>query len=94
MHGCDSSVRILGLLTICFTFMALTNSLGVSNELGCFIGGVTISATISAREKNDHTQHGLTAHMHSVLDFFLAIFFANVGTHLYVAQATVLLFFG
>eukprot|EP00038_Savillea_parva_P029296 m.70162 g.70162 ORF g.70162 m.70162 type:complete len:850 (+) comp8628_c0_seq1:102-2651(+) len=81
IHGYDSSVRILALLTICFAFMALTNSLGVSNELGCFIGGVTISATLSTREATQ--KDGVTSQMHSVLDFFLAIFFANVGTHLY-----------
>jgi Kef-type K+ transport system membrane component KefB len=81
IHGYDSSVRILALLTICFAFMALTNTLGVSNELGCFIGGVTISATLSTREATH--KDGVTSQMHSVLDFFLAIFFANVGTHLY-----------
>lgn len=83
MHGYDSSVRMLALLTVCFAFMALTNSLGVSNELGCFIGGVTISATMSTREV--HHKNSVISQMHSVLDFFLAIFFANVGTHLYPA---------
>lgn len=45
----DSSVRVLALLSVCFMFMGLTNALGVSNELGCFIAGVTTTASLHTR---------------------------------------------
>eukprot|EP00040_Diaphanoeca_grandis_P035486 m.223331 g.223331 ORF g.223331 m.223331 type:complete len:797 (-) comp33399_c0_seq1:132-2522(-) len=79
----DSSVQILALLSICFVFMALTHILGISNELGCFIAGVTISATLSVREGSAHHHNFAVPLMVPVQDFFVCIFFTSVGTHLY-----------
>eukprot|EP00041_Stephanoeca_diplocostata_P033660 m.1118132 g.1118132 ORF g.1118132 m.1118132 type:complete len:865 (+) comp24382_c1_seq3:350-2944(+) len=76
----DSSVRVLALLSVCFVFMGMTNALGVSNELGCFIAGVTTTASLHTRETSEHAVVHL---MVPVRDIFLAVFFANVGTHIY-----------
>lgn len=83
----DSSVQLLALLSICFVFMALTHLLGVSNELGCFVAGVTISATLNGRENvgavNHHHNNMALQQMIPLQDFFVSIFFMSVGTHLY-----------
>lgn len=88
---------MVAVISVVVVVMAESKSVSISSssvrifrvDFSTLFPQVTISATISAREKNDHTEHGLTSHMHSVLDFFLAIFFANVGTHLYVVCPTV-----
>ena len=41
----DMSVRMLGLLAACFAVMSLTDIMGVSNELGCFVAGLMISGS-------------------------------------------------
>eukprot|EP00039_Didymoeca_costata_P008811 m.116781 g.116781 ORF g.116781 m.116781 type:complete len:175 (+) comp14241_c0_seq11:1969-2493(+) len=88
---------MLGLLSICFGVMSLTDLLGVSTELGCFVAGVMISASQSyggsrtagyiggAPELNNPHGgvHGLIAAVQPVQDMFLAIFLSSVGMHLY-----------
>lgn len=81
INGREGSVKMLGLLAICFTVMSLTDILGVSNELGCFVAGVMISA--SQPSSRDRPMHGLIATIEPVRDCFLAIFLASVGMHIY-----------
>jgi Kef-type K+ transport system membrane component KefB len=81
LNGREGSVKMLGLLAICFTGMKLTELLNVSGELGCFVAGVMISA--SQPSSRDRPIHDLIAAIGPVRDCFLAIFLASVGMHIY-----------
>jgi Kef-type K+ transport system membrane component KefB len=79
----DDSVKMLGLLAICFAVMSLTDLLGVSNELGCFVAGIMISASAGSSALGREKIHSLINAVQSVRDCFLAIFLASVGMHIY-----------
>eukprot|EP01062_Namystynia_karyoxenos_P030843 TRINITY_DN22947_c0_g1_i1.p1 TRINITY_DN22947_c0_g1~~TRINITY_DN22947_c0_g1_i1.p1 ORF type:complete len:896 (+),score=265.77 TRINITY_DN22947_c0_g1_i1:67-2688(+) len=68
---------LLGCCALCFIFMCITERLHISMEVGCFVYGTTLSAL--PRHEIERIEH-VTRPMQ---DFFIAVFFAAIGLHIY-----------
>lgn len=66
-------------LTWCFVFILAAQALGLSVEIGAFVAGVSL-AQLRYNEE-------LIRRVHPLVDFFLAVFFVSLGTHLQVSAA-------
>nr|XP_002739865.1 PREDICTED: transmembrane and coiled-coil domain-containing protein 3-like [Saccoglossus kowalevskii] len=76
-HGCREML-VLGSMSLAFIMLMVTDLLGISMELGCFLSGVIISS---------HS-HGTVAEEISILtepvrDVFACLFFASIGLHVF-----------
>ncbi|XP_077987807.1 transmembrane and coiled-coil domain-containing protein 3-like isoform X2 [Glandiceps talaboti] len=76
-HGSHEMI-MLGSLGLAFVMLMVTDLLGISMELGCFLSGVIISSQ----------SHGSMAEEVAILtepvrDFFACLFFASIGLHVF-----------
>lgn len=67
----------LGVITFCFVFLQLTEILGISMELGCFVAGTLISS------RGETLAEKLTKLLEPAKDFFSCLFFASIGLHVF-----------
>ncbi|XP_028413313.1 transmembrane and coiled-coil domain-containing protein 3-like isoform X2 [Dendronephthya gigantea] len=67
----------LGVLAFCFVFLQLTEILGISMELGCFMAGTMISS------QGEAVTQKLNILLEPIKDVFSCIFFASIGLHVF-----------
>eukprot|EP00051_Salpingoeca_urceolata_P012309 m.152656 g.152656 ORF g.152656 m.152656 type:complete len:163 (-) comp17444_c0_seq2:50-538(-) len=97
LNTAADNIKLLALLGVCFSMLKITEHLEASAELGCFIAGLMLKIAQGHYGKGSHGSPGTASQLHEgghawasvihviepVKDFFLAIFFASVGMHLY-----------
>jgi len=70
----NPELLFLGPLSICFAFMFISESLGITIAMGAFIAGLSLSALPYSFEISNETR--------GVRDFFVTIFFVTLGMQL------------
>ncbi|XP_073255813.1 transmembrane and coiled-coil domain-containing protein 3-like [Porites lutea] len=73
------SKELLTLATIstAFSLLMLSEHLGISMELGCFMAGVVLSSN------GEHLVHQVNELLEPLRDFFACLFFASIGLHVF-----------
>ncbi|XP_065055993.1 transmembrane and coiled-coil domain-containing protein 3-like [Rhopilema esculentum] len=74
-----NEVGVVGTITIVFSMLLVTDHLGISMELGCFICGAVISS------QGDQICKQASSYIEAIRDFFSCIFFASIGLHVFPA---------
>ncbi|KAK2167766.1 hypothetical protein LSH36_24g05021 [Paralvinella palmiformis] len=75
--GKSKEMMLLASIVVTFTMLKITEYVGISMELGCFLAGVIISA--QDHELADEVEHLIEP----VKDFLSVIFFASIGLHVF-----------
>lgn len=75
-HTKSSELFMFGAISLCFSFLKLSDFFGLSAEVGAFAAGLIMSNEPSFAEKALHS-------IEILRDFFSAIFFASIGFHIY-----------
>lgn len=73
------SKELLTLATVsnAFSLLMLSEHLGISMELGCFMAGVVLSSN------GEHLVHKVNELVEPLRDFFSCLFFASIGLHVF-----------
>ena len=94
----SKEVELLGLISIMLVMLLITQSLDISMELGCFLGGFSIASAMPSSKRNEHKTVSLTkkyffrqnfkaeeldARMGPLRDLFSIIFFTSIGFHVF-----------
>eukprot|EP01060_Flectonema_neradi_P041708 TRINITY_DN9990_c0_g1_i1.p1 TRINITY_DN9990_c0_g1~~TRINITY_DN9990_c0_g1_i1.p1 ORF type:complete len:700 (+),score=124.29 TRINITY_DN9990_c0_g1_i1:44-2143(+) len=66
-------LQLLGATGVCFCVMTVTEHIGLSPEIGCFLTGITLSP---------HKVHEVETILQTLQDFFGALFFTSIGFHI------------
>ena len=66
-------LQLLGATGVCFAVMTVTEHIGLSPEIGCFLTGITLSP---------HRTHEVETILQTLQDFFGALFFTSIGFHI------------
>ncbi|XP_071951694.1 transmembrane and coiled-coil domain-containing protein 3-like [Antedon mediterranea] len=73
----NKELLLLGAVSLAFFMLTITNSFGISMELGCFLAGAILST--QGHSLVDEIQH-ITE---PLKDFFSALFFTSIGLHIF-----------
>lgn len=66
-------------LALCFGYVVIAQSLGLSPEIGAFLAGMSLAQL--------HCAHDLTRRLQSLMNFFIAIFFVTLGAQMQLSEA-------
>ncbi|XP_066267281.1 transmembrane and coiled-coil domain-containing protein 3-like isoform X2 [Branchiostoma lanceolatum] len=73
----SKEMLLMGTVALCFLMLQLTDVLGVSMEVGCFLAGVLVSS------QGHQVVEELLSLIDPVKDIFASIFFATIGLHVF-----------
>ncbi|XP_038050622.1 transmembrane and coiled-coil domain-containing protein 3-like isoform X2 [Patiria miniata] len=73
----SKEMLIMGSVALTFNMLMITDLLGVSMELGCFLAGVILSSLGHA------TAEDIRGLVEPIRDFFAALFFGAIGLHVF-----------
>ncbi|XP_022093461.1 transmembrane and coiled-coil domain-containing protein 3-like isoform X2 [Acanthaster planci] len=73
----SKEIMIMGSVALAFNMLMITDLLGVSMELGCFLAGVILSSMGHA------TAEEIRGLVEPIRDFFAALFFGAIGLHVF-----------
>lgn len=73
----SKELLILATVSTAFCLLMLSEHLGISMELGCFMAGVVISSN------GEHLVHKVNDLVEPLRDFFSCLFFASIGLHVF-----------
>ncbi|XP_048588748.1 transmembrane and coiled-coil domain-containing protein 3 [Nematostella vectensis] len=73
----SSELVFLGTISLVFLMLMLTDHLGISMELGCFVAGVVISS------HGEQIVKLALHHIEPIRDVFSCLFFASIGLHVF-----------
>ncbi|KAM5288496.1 transmembrane and coiled-coil domain-containing protein 3 [Ctenodactylus gundi] len=73
----NKEILILGVSAFIFLMLTVTELLGVSMELGCFLAGALVSS------QGHMVTEEVAAYIEPVRDFLAIIFFASIGLHVF-----------
>ncbi|XP_033096132.1 transmembrane and coiled-coil domain-containing protein 3-like isoform X2 [Anneissia japonica] len=73
----SKELLLLGVVSLAFVMLMITNLFGISMELGCFLAGAILST--QGHSLVDEIQHLVEP----LKDFFAALFFASIGLHVF-----------
>ncbi|XP_070539001.1 transmembrane and coiled-coil domain-containing protein 3-like isoform X2 [Ptychodera flava] len=76
-HG-SREMMVLGSVSLAFVMLMVTDLLGISMELGCFLAGVIISS-----QSHSNMAEEVSVLTEPVRDFFACLFFASIGLHVF-----------
>lgn len=81
----NNSTKLMGGIVLCFGMLQVTDALGLSSELGCFVAGIALNMAEDGdqRLQGQHVVRSLEHIVKPLQDFFLSIFFCAVGMHVY-----------
>jgi len=73
----SKELLILATVSTAFSLLMLSEHLGISMELGCFVAGVVLSSN------GEHLVHKVNELVEPLRDFFSCLFFASIGLHVF-----------
>lgn len=73
----SKELLILATVSTAFCLLMLSEHLGISMELGCFMAGVVLSSN------GEHLVHKVNELVEPLRDFFSCLFFASIGLHVF-----------
>lgn len=97
LHNFSKEIELLGQLAVMFIMLLTTQSLGISMELGCFLGGFVIASVSSTshRMNSETIAEDIDQKLSPLRDLFSIIFFTTIGFHVFptfvLVELTILL---
>lgn len=73
----SKELLLLATVSTAFSLLMLSEHLGISMELGCFVAGVVLSSN------GEHLVHQVNELVEPLRDFFSCLFFASIGLHVF-----------